>query len=356
MKLSKPPKVYLIGFWLSMPFITLALGYIMYDELFFSHWKYAAVTYPLIYCIGFFSWRLHVEYDALLRRKFPALEQTKKRVLYKLGINLLIMTPSVLLIFFLFHRLHILGYRIQPNDLKYGYLVGLSINVIFETLWEVIYLVDKYKDSAHEKELLERMQLMQEFENLKQKVNPHFLFNCFNTLLALIHEDKKQAEIFLDELSKVYRYLLRTNENGMSSLQQEIGFIRSYASLLKTRHGEGFQLNLEVDAALHCYELPALSLQMLVENAVKHNVISKQKPVVVTIASTPDAMLIIENTLAKRMHKSESTGIGLSNIRDKYKLLHRSDFIVEETNDKFIVRLPLLSTKNEQVKQLAAAD
>ena len=200
------------------------------------------------------------------------------------------------------------------------------------------------------------MQLMQEFENLKQKVNPHFLFNCFNTLLALIHEDKKQAEIFLDELSKVYRYLLRTNENGMSSLQQEIGFIRCYASLLKTRHGEGFQLNLEVDAALHCYELPALSLQMLVENAVKHNVISKQKPVVVTIASTPDAMLIIENTLAKRMHKSESTGIGLSNIRDKYKLLHRSDFIVEETNDKFIVRLPLLSTKNEQVKQLAAAD
>jgi sensor histidine kinase YesM len=248
-------------------------------------------------------------------------------VLYKLAINLLIMTPSILVIFYIFHWFHILGYSIQHNDLKYGYLVGLSINIIFETLWEVIYLVDKYKESAYEKELLERMQLLQEFENLKQKVNPHFLFNSFNTLLALIHEDKVQAEIFLDELSKVYRYLLRTNENGMSTLQQETDFIQSYSNLLKTRHGEGFQLRMQIDPAFNCYELPALCLQMLVENAVKHNIISKQKPVVVTIRSTEDAMLTIENTLAKRVFKSESTGIGLSNIKDwKRKIASRCPF------------------------------
>ena len=323
MKLSKPPRVYITGFWLSMPFITFVLSYILYDERFFHDWHVAVVTYPLIYLIGFFSWRLHVEYDAILRRRFPSLEQTRQRVLYKLGINLVIMTPSVLLIFYIFHWFHILGYRIQPNDLRYGYLVGLSVNIIFETLWEVIYLVDKYKESAYEQELLERMQLLQEFENLKQKVNPHFLFNCFNTLLALIHEDRQQAEVFLDELSKVYRYLLRSNENGMSSLQQEMSFIQSYASLLKTRHGEGFQMKLQVDPTLHCYELPALSLQMLVENAVKHNVISKHKPIVVNIRSTPDGKLVVENTLAKRVHKSESTGIGLSNIKEKYRLLNR---------------------------------
>ncbi len=346
MKLSKPPRIYIIGFLLSMPFITLALCYIMYDDRLFREWQVAAIAYPLIYFIGYFSWRSHVEYDSFLRRKFPSLEQTRQRVLYKLAINLLIMTPSVLIIFFLFHWFHIRGYSLQPNDLKYGYLVGLSINIIFETLWEVIYLVDKYKESAYEKELLERMQLLQEFENLKQKVNPHFLFNCFNTLLALIHEDKQQAEVFLDELSKVYRYLLRTNENAMSTVQQETGFIQSYASLLRTRHGEGFQLNVHIDPCFYCYELPALSLQMLVENAVKHNVISKLKPVVVTIRSSEDATLIVENTLAKRIHKSESTGVGLSNIKEKYRLLNRQDVIIKETADRFLVSLPLLATKD----------
>ena len=213
--------------------------------------------------------------------------------------------------------------------------------------WEVLYLVGKYKESAYERELLERMQLMQEFENLKQKVNPHFLFNCFNTLLALIHEDKHQAEVFLDELSKVYRYLLRTNENAVSTVEQETSFIQSYASLLKTRHGEGFQLKLHIDPAFNDYELPALSLQMLVENAVKHNIVSKTKPVVVSIYSTEEANLVVQNTLAKRVHKSESTGIGLSNIREKYKLLNRHDVIVQETSDSFVVSLPLLQAQTE---------
>lgn len=347
MKLSKPPKAYITGFWLSMPFITLALCYILYGERLFKDWQVAVVGYPVIYFIGFFSWRTHVEYDAYLRNKFPSLEQTRQRVLYKLAINLLVMTPSILIIFFVFHWFHILGYRIQENDLKYGYLVGLSINIIFETLWEVLYLVEKYKESAYEKELLERMQLMQEFENLKQKVNPHFLFNCFNTLLALIHEDKHQAEIFLDELSKVYRYLSRTNENGVSSLEQETSFIQSYSSLLKTRHGDSFQMKLDIDPAFNCYELPSLSLQLLVENAVKHNVISKNKPVVVSIYSTGDGKLHVKNTLAKRIHKSESTGIGLSNIRDKYKLLNCDDMLVQETEDSFVVSLPLLQVKAE---------
>ena len=347
MKLSKPPKAYVIGFWLSMPFISLALCYILYHERLFREWQVAAVAFPIIYFIGYFSWRTHVEYDAYLRKRFPLLEQTKKRVLYKLAINLLIMTPSILIIFFVFHWFHILGYSIQENDLKYGYLVGLSINIIFETLWEVLYLVGKYKESAYERELLERMQLMQEFENLKQKVNPHFLFNCFNTLLALIHEDKHQAEIFLDELSKVYRYLLRTNENAVSTVDQETSFIRSYSSLLKTRYGEGFQLKLHIDPVFNDYELPALSLQMLVENAVKHNVISKTKPVVVSIYSTEEANLVVQNTLAKRVHKTESTGIGLSNIREKYKLLNRHDVVVQETSDSFVVSLPLLQAQTE---------
>jgi LytS/YehU family sensor histidine kinase len=253
------------------------------------------------------------------------------------------MTPSVLLIFFVFHCFHILGYQIQQDDLLYGYLVGLGVNVIFESLWEVMYIIEKYKDTAADKEMIEQMQLQQEFDNLKQKVNPHFLFNCFNTLSSLITEDKQQAEKFLDELSKVYRYLLRNNESGMSTVEQEAKFIRSYARLLQTRYGQGFKLDMEIDPSLQQREIPSLTLQLLVENAVKHNIISKQKQVVVDIRSTPDGYITVENNRNKKSSSvGESTGIGLTNIREKYRLLHREDVFIEETPEKFAVAVPVL--------------
>ncbi len=346
MKWEKPPKLYTIGWLVSMPFITLALCYIMYGPEMWRNWRIPAACYIIIYAIGFVSWRLHVVYDLNMRKKFPSLDQTAKRVRYKTAINLVIMTPSVLLIFFLFHTLRIFNYQIQENDLLYGYLVGLAINIIFETLWEVNYLVEKHKETAMEKELLERMQLMQEFTNLKQKVNPHFLFNCFNTLLALIAEDKTKAEAFLDELSKVYRYLLRNNQSGMSTLADEVNFIKSYSRLLQTRYGQGFQLQMNIDPAVANYELPALSLQLLVENAVKHNIISKQNPVLINISATSSGRLIVENNLARKINKPDSTGIGLANIREKYRLLKRDDVVAEERSEKFFVSLPLLEVGN----------
>lgn len=345
MKLYKPPKLYVVGFLLSMPFITLALSYIMYDDRLWQDWRIPVVCSVLIYIIGFFSWRLHVQYDLSLRRRFPGLEQTKQRVIYKMAINLLIMTPSILFIFFFFEWLDVFDYKVTNEDLFYGYLVGLSINIIFETLWEINYMVDKYKESALEKELLERMQLMQEFQNLKQKVNPHFLFNCFNTLLALINEDKKAAEEFLDELSKVYRYLLRSNESGMSTVEQELSFIKSYSRLLQTRYGQGFKVDMQIEPGVYTYQLPALSLQLLVENAVKHNVISKTEPMVIKI-STMDKRLIVENNLKRKINKPESTGIGLANIREKYRLLHREDVVIKDTGSTFFVSLPLLDATN----------
>lgn len=343
MSIPKPPKFQVIGFWVSMPFITLALCSIMYHERLFQQIEIWLVAYPLIYGIGYLSWRLHWVYDYFLRTRYPSLKQTRKRVLYKLAVNLLIMTPSVLLIFFTFQWLHLFDYRIQENDLKYGYLVGLGVNIIFESLWEVIYIIEKVREAAAEKEMIEQMQLQQEFNNLKQKVNPHFLFNSFNTLSSLISEDKVQAEKFLDELSKVYRYLLRNNESGMSTVEEETKFIRSYYKLLQTRYGDGFIMDMYIDPVFRDKEIPSLSLQLLVENAVKHNIISRQQPVHVVIRSSPDKYLSVENNLRKKTRTSiDSTGIGLANIREKYRLLNRKDVSVLETADMFKVTIPLI--------------
>lgn len=343
MRIPFPPRYQFIGWWLSMPFITLALCSIMYHERLWQEWEIWAISYPVIYALGFVSWWAHYLYNHALTTRFPSLRETRKRVLYKTAVNLLVMTPSVIIILLVFHFFHIQGYILQLHDIKYGFLVGLAVNIVFESLWEVIYIIEKVKETVAEKERIEQLQLQQEFDQLKQKVNPHFLFNSFNTLSSLISEDKDQAEKFLDELSKVYRYLLRNNESGMSSIDQETAFIRSYARLLQTRFGKAFNMDLQIDPAYREKEIPSLSLQLLVENAVKHNVISKQEPIRVIIRSTPEGYLEVANNLRKKTRSSvESTGIGLSNIREKYRLLGRDDVHVEEGEDVFRVIIPMI--------------
>lgn len=343
MRLPVPPRYKYIGFWLSMPAIVGFLCYILYGERIFSDWRIWLVAFPLIYLMGYISWRLHYVYDHYVHTKYPSLSETRKRVMLTIPIILLVMTPSIIIIFYTFHAFGILGYQLMEDDLLYGFLVGLGVNIIFESLWEVIYIIEKYKESAAEKEMIEQMQLRQAFDQLKEKVNPHFLFNSFNTLSSLIFEDKQKAILFLDELSKVYRYLLRNNESGLSTLGQEIQFIQSYTKLLSTRYGDGFRLIMDIDPACLEKEVPTLSLQLLVENAVKHNIISKENPLVVYISTLKDSHLVIHNSLQLKMRSAiDSTGIGLSNIREKYKLLQRKDVLVEQSADDFTVKIPLL--------------
>ena len=148
MKLIKPKKLYVWSFWLPMPLITLTWMYILYDERMWTDWKVWAVTVPIIYTIGYFSWYGHVLYNEFVINKFPSLEQTGKRVFYTLGVNLLVMTPSVILILYVFQYFQILGYSIQEDDIKYAYLTGLSVNLIFGTLWEADYILEKHKENS----------------------------------------------------------------------------------------------------------------------------------------------------------------------------------------------------------------
>lgn len=344
MKIPKPPGYQYIGFFLSMPVIAFTHAYIMYGSRLWKEPWVLVVSFPIIFFMGYLSWRTHYSYEHAVRRKFPSENQAKQRILLLLPINLLIMTPSVFLIYYLFHWLHLFGYTVDAADLTYGILVGLIVNIVFESLWELMYIMDRYKESAAEKERMEMMHLKQEFNNLKQKVNPHFLFNSFNTLSSLITEDEERAEKFLDELSKVYRYLLRNNEKGMSTVDEETKFILSYSKLLETRYGNGFILEMGIDPEAMDKHIPSLCLQLLVENAVKHNVVSRHNPIRIVIKTTDDGYLTVENNLNKKTRKSiESTGIGLSNIREKYRLLNRSDVSVTDTGEHFKVAIPLIA-------------
>lgn len=177
---------------------------------------------------------------------------------------------------------------------------------------------------------------------LQSQINPHFLFNSLNSLSSLIDESPFQAGVFVDELSSVYRYLLRANDGELTTVSLELSFIRSYFHLLRTRHGTGISLEVAILPQHGEALLPPLTLQLLVENAVKHNVLLPEQPIIVRIRTTAARELIVENTLQRKTLRVQSNGVGLSNIAVKYQMLNQTEPLIEEVDGWFRVTLPLL--------------
>ena len=342
MKFFKPPKHKLHAFLLSMPLIDIVLNLIIYKGRFWTDIRVWLISFPLIFMLGSASWYAHSVYEGYIEKRFPELNQSSRRIFWKAMVIFFIMSPSVVVIFFVYDYFNILGYQWLQTDIVKGLLVGFAVNLIFETLFEADFALSKYKESKTEKETLQFLSEQDEFDTLKSQVNPHFLFNCFNTLSSLISVDKQRAEQFLNELSKVYRYLLRNNVESISTVDNEIKFIQSYFKLLQTRHGEAVQLNMEIDRQYASYLLPSLSLQLLVENVVKHNSLSKSKPLVIDIFTTAGNKLVVNNNLQRRTVKAQSNKVGLENIRSKYELLKQPGFQVMEDEKNFTVVLPLI--------------
>ncbi|WP_229311435.1 sensor histidine kinase [Larkinella rosea] len=228
------------------------------------------------------------------------------------------------------------------------YLETIGIQIFYHLLYigiyEGSYVFIQWQKTNLEKEALLRTQWQGRFEVLKSQVNPHFLFNSLNTLSSLISENPALAEEFVDDMASVYRYLLQTNERELTTLRKELEFIDSYYHLLKTRYGAGLSLHIRVGEEDKEALLPPLTLQMLVENAVKHNMMLPEKPLRIEIDAA-DGFLAIRNTLQRKNVRVESNHVGLSNIASKYKLLNQARPTIEEKESLFIVTLPLLREK-----------
>lgn len=342
MKPAKWTRLQLFSFLAPMPFLVAMFHLIMYEDRIWREPIIWLVSTPLLFVFGFISFNAHITYDNIVERKYPALNQTRQRILAKALVTVFVMTPSVYLVFLVYHYFGLLGYQLASEHLWQGAVMGLSVNVIFETLFEADYIFRKYKENAAENESLQQLSVNQEFDTLKSQVNPHFLFNCFNTLSSLISIDKAKALQFLDELSKVYRYLLRSNQESICTLHTELNFIDSYFALLQTRHGESIQLRKNIEKQYLNYFIPSLTLQLLVENAVKHNSISKSNPLVIDIFTAGENKLVVNNNLQRRASVTHNNGVGLQNIKLKYQLLDQQGFQVMEGGKNFTVVLPLI--------------
>jgi len=348
----KPSKFEWVSFVTIMPLLCVYLNHLLFGP---RQWNDAQIwwlSFPVIFFQGLFSWYLHILVMHWLRVVFPDMKQTGLRLTLLALSHITLISLTYICLFYAYDATHFLGYSLKTSRLTMALYSGVALTMVATSMWEAEYTFKQWKGSLTEKERLQQLTLEQEFETLKSQVNPHFLFNCFNTLSSLIAEDKKQAEVFLDELSKVYRYLLRNNEDGLSSLQTELKFIQSYYRLLRTRHGEAVQLSIETDKKYDHYLLPSLTLQMLVENAVKHNVLSKNMPLTIDIFTTAGGKLIVSNNLQVRTIKVPSNKIGLENIRTKFELLNQTGFQVLKDQKTFSVVLPLIWNKMANEKMI----
>ncbi|MET0299623.1 MAG: histidine kinase [Flavitalea sp.] len=346
----KPTRIEFITFLALSPILTWLVNVQLFGDRVNSDQQVWLYSIPVSWIEIFVFWYLHILVMHAYRLMFPALNQTPFRLGLLAVTHVIMATITFWVLFIGYDTANFLGYKYQPETFRSSVWMAVFLTLIATTTWEAEYFLKKWKESLSEKEQLEQLSIQHEFDALKNQVNPHFLFNCFNTLSSLISEDPKRAEKFLDELSKVYRYLLRNNEDGLSTLQNELKFIESYYRLLKTRHGDAIELQLEVDKRYEPYLIPSLSLQLLVENAVKHNVVSKQQPLVIDIFTMVGNKLAVNNNLQAKAVKAPSNKVGLTNIRHKFELLKQPGFQVMEDSKNFTVVLPLIWNVNAEKK------
>jgi len=286
---------------------------------------------------------MHITVANLIRKRMEKDDKIEKRLMLSAFIYFPITAFFVTIIFLGYDAIDFLGYQFILSQYKWGLFTGIICDVIGMAMNEGIYGYSKWKESKLEAEQLSKEKLQTQLNGLLQQINPHFLFNSLNSLSALINEDPKQAQLFLSDMSKVYRYLLRTNENELTTLATELQFINSYFHMLETRFGSGVQLEKNIDGQYMNWLLPPLTLQLLLENAVKHNSVAKQKPLTIEILSEPGNRLVVRNTLQKKRIKVESTKLGLANIAEKYRLINKTSISITEDEKYFSVTIPLIA-------------
>jgi two-component system, LytTR family, sensor kinase len=335
---------YWVEILLIPPFV-MALCYYLYGDIYFSSWKnFGYLSFPWLFTAIASPIACHWVRRSNLRR-FTKLEDWPKRVIWSVFGYLFFTVGFAKTTYWVLCYTHFGG--IIPTERKFSILVILAamIVLIIATLYECITYFEKWKEAISETEQLEKLYLETQFQSLQSQLNPHFLFNGLNVLSSLIAESPRRAEDFVDELSNVYRYLLRSNDREIASVGEELRFIRSFFHLLETRYDTGVSMKINVRQEIYDTNLPALALQILVENAVKHNEISPEKPLKIEIfdgKNTGQTCLIIRNNLQRKATRPASNHVGLENLRQRYALLGKSGFEVQNDGRYFIVTLPIL--------------
>jgi sensor histidine kinase YesM len=220
-------------------------------------------------------------------------------------------------------------------------LTPMSIALVFMAIFTARSWLMEWRKSAIEAEQLRSEKLASQYQSLKDQLNPHFLFNSLNALSNLVYEDADKSAAFIQKLSKIYRYVLDVQQEELVELDRELDFANNYLELQKIRFEENLNYKVEVPNCKGCF-LPPLSLQLLLENAIKHNIASQENPLYISILQKGDELWVSNSFQPKTSQNEPSTGVGLENIKSRYRLLSNRAPEIVQTEQEFFVRLPLL--------------
>lgn len=230
-----------------------------------------------------------------------------------------------------------------------NYSFGLWITSTIVISFHVFYFIKKNQDKKVKESQIVAKTETAKFESLKNQLDPHFLFNSLNVLTALIGENPKQAEKFTTKLSKVYRYVLEQKDKDLISVEEELQFAKSYMTLLQMRFEDALHFTIPDSISNPELKIVPLSLQILLENAVKHNVITTKNPLVITIYEE-NGYLVVENNINPKTSLEKSTKVGLQNIKNRYQLISKMQVEITTINQVFRVKLPLLTQKIQKME------
>lgn len=291
-------------------------------------------------------WESNLRLDEWLNQRYSWIEQTGRRLLVQAPLSLLLSTILIMLPMYVYEKYVCFLPPIQEQRLMITCtVIGLLSSLIILSLELGAQFFREWKKSLVEVEKYKTESAQAQLQNLKEQINPHFLFNNLSVLSSLVYKDQDKAVDFINQLSKVYRYLLDTRNSQLIRLSEELTFIDSYTFLLKIRFDTSIQFQFHITDADKQFLLPPMVLQMLIENTIKHNEVSAEHPLNVTVRVN-NHYLEVKNNLKPRLRKEPSSNTGLQNIRDRYR--HYTNLPVEVLNDglAFSVRVPLLKEQS----------
>jgi two-component system, LytTR family, sensor kinase len=281
----------------------------------------------------------------MFRKYFPKNNETLRLVLQ------ILLTGSIAVLldylFVLFNRNY--GYEryLQCDtdgfDVKNFLIASLLFAMLINAIYEGFYLFLKVSHAVLEAEQFKKESIEAQYQNLTSRLNPHFLFNSLNTLTTIVEENPKKAVKYIQELSVVYRYVLNSQKTTWVDIPSELKFTHSYIELLKMRFEESLVLNVDICENHSQYFILPLTIQLLIENAVKHNEISSSHPLTISIICQGDFIVVTNNKQLRQIMPS-STKVGLHNINERYMFLVKQEVIVEDEEKTFKVKVPLVKS------------
>ena len=287
----------------------------------------------------FSYWLIFRCFIIYIRKKYPHFKDTRKRIWIALVFIVVFAWVIGVCIECFISEFTVLCNKVQNLE---GFIATYFTSFFVTSIYEGVYLYHQNKKNILTQEALKREHVNSELQGLRNQVNPHFLFNSLNTLMNIIQEDQKLAESFLTKLSSVYRYTLENRDDQLVTLKEELRFIESYVFLLKERFKNNIEVNIEIsDYYLEKYVVP-MSLQLLFENVIKHNILSAKYPLLIEVYIDTNDCVVVRNNIQLKQQVLPSTGVGLSNIRSRINYFTDKKMQVVKGEKYFTVSMPMI--------------